>query len=87
MSALWRLPSAGWTLPVRGTLRDFEQAQVTAGGLDWRDFSTRKRSNPAACPASTPPGEVLDVDGPCGGLQPAMGVGLGADCGGAHAPG
>ena len=57
----------GWTLPVRGTL-GFDAAQVTCGGADLRDFvartlESRKAQNIFAA------GEVLDVDGDCGGFN------------------
>jgi len=63
-------------LEVKGT-RGFDQAQVTAGGADVSEFSadsmqSRKVNNLYAC------GEILDVDGGCGGfnLQWAWSSGL-----------
>lgn len=57
----------GWTLPVRGA-RGYAQAQVTAGGLEGAQFcpdTLEARSVPGLYAA----GEVLDVDGPCGGYN------------------
>ena len=50
------------------SLRPFEEAQVVAGGADLREFKARtleslKCRNLYAC------GELLDVDGPCGGYN------------------
>ncbi|MDD2533364.1 MAG: aminoacetone oxidase family FAD-binding enzyme [Eubacteriales bacterium] len=52
---------------IKGT-RDFSQAQVTAGGLDCSEF------NPATLESILHPGlfaagEVLDIDGDCGGFN------------------
>ena len=49
-------------------LRPFDDAQVTSGGADLRDFDSRtleskKVKNLYCC------GELLDVDGPCGGYN------------------
>jgi len=58
---------SGWTLPVTGT-QDYDQAQVTGGGANLRDFDIR-------CMGSLyrdglfAAGEVLDVDGDCGGFN------------------
>ena len=54
-------------LPVRGT-DGFDTAQVTAGGLltdafDPRTMESRLHPGLFAC------GEVLDIDGPCGGFN------------------
>ena len=57
----------GWTLPVRGA-RDFKQAQVTAGGLEGRDFDPQTLESRRA-PGLYAAGEALDVDGPCGGYN------------------
>ena len=57
----------GWRLPARGTL-GFDQAQVTCGGakLDGFDPNTlESRLSPELFAA----GEVLDVDGDCGGFN------------------
>ncbi len=56
-----------WTLPVTGT-QDFDQAQVTAGGADLRDFDIRAMRSLRA-PGLFAAGEVLDVDGDCGGFN------------------
>ena len=57
----------GWTLPVRGA-RGYAQAQVTAGGLEGAQFDPDTLE---ACrvPGLYAAGEVLDVDGPCGGYN------------------
>ena len=57
----------GWTLPVRGA-RGYAQAQVTAGGLEGAQFDSDTLE---ACrvPGLYAAGEVLDVDGPCGGYN------------------
>ena len=57
----------GWTLSVRGA-RDFKQAQVTAGGLEGRDFDPQTLESRRA-PGLYAAGEALDVDGPCGGYN------------------
>ena len=57
----------GWTLPVRGA-RGYAQAQVTAGGLEGTQFdpdTLEARRVPGLYAA----GEMLDVDGPCGGYN------------------
>ena len=56
-----------WTLPVTGT-QGFGGAQVTAGGITPRDFdpaTLMSRRHPGLYAA----GEVLDVDGDCGGFN------------------
>lgn len=56
-----------FTLPVTGTL-GFDAAQVTAGGMDTAEFdpnTLRSRLVPGLYAA----GEVLDVDGDCGGYN------------------
>ena len=58
---------AGWTIPVTGTL-DFDQAQVTAGGASLKDFDIRTLESLKA-PGLFAAGEVLDVDGDCGGFN------------------
>ncbi len=70
------LAAMDFALPVKGT-EGFEQAQVTAGGMDTREF------DPATMESRLVPhlyacGEVLDVDGECGGfnLQWAWASGL-----------
>ena len=57
----------GWTLPVRGA-RDLRQAQVTAGGLEGRDFDPQTLGS-RRVPGLYAAGEALDVDGPCGGYN------------------
>ena len=57
----------GWTLPVRG-VRDFDQAQVTAGGASLKDFDVRCLRS-LKVPGLYAAGEVLDVDGDCGGFN------------------
>ena len=66
----------GWTLPVRG-VRGFAQAQATAGGLRAADFDAETLAS-RLVPGLYAAGEVLDVDGPCGGynLQWAWASGL-----------
>ncbi len=57
----------GWTLPLRGTL-GFDQAQVTCGGAELTDFipeTLESRLTPGLFAA----GEVLNVDGDCGGFN------------------
>lgn len=55
------------TLPVTGT-RDFAQAQVTAGGIATEDFDPITLES-RLCPGLYAAGEVLDVDGDCGGFN------------------
>ena len=57
----------GWTLPVTAT-QGFDQAQVTAGGAALRDFDIRTMQSLKA-PGLFAAGEVLDVDGDCGGFN------------------
>ena len=57
----------GWTIPVTGT-QDFDQAQVTAGGASLRDFDVRRMES-LRQPGLFAAGEVLDVDGDCGGFN------------------
>ena len=57
----------GWVIPVTGTL-DFDQAQVTAGGASLKDFDARTLRS-LRCPGLFAAGEVLDVDGDCGGFN------------------
>ena len=57
----------GWALPVLGT-QGFDQAQVTAGGADLKDFDIRTMQSLRA-PGLFAAGEVLDVDGDCGGFN------------------
>ena len=57
----------GWIIPVTGT-QGFDQAQVTAGGARLQDFDTRTMES-LRCPGLFAAGEVLDVDGDCGGFN------------------
>ena len=57
----------GWTLPVTG-VQGFDQAQVTAGGAALEDFDARNMRSLRA-PGLFAAGEVLDVDGDCGGFN------------------
>ena len=57
----------GWTLPVTGT-QGFDQAQVTAGGARLSDFDIRRMAS-LRVPGLYAAGEVLDVDGDCGGFN------------------
>jgi hypothetical protein len=54
-------------LPVR-KVRDFDQAQVTAGGLDCAEFWP-ERCESRKVPGLFAVGELLDVDGDCGGYN------------------
>jgi len=56
-----------WRFPVIG-LQPFESAQVTAGGIDAKDFSFSTMESLLA-PGLYAAGEVLDVDGDCGGFN------------------
>ena len=57
----------GWTLPVTG-VQGFDQAQVTAGGARLSDFDIRRMAS-LRVPGLYAAGEVLDVDGDCGGFN------------------
>lgn len=57
----------GWSFPVTG-VRGFENAQVTAGGIRTSEFSTTTMES-RLCPGLYAAGEVLDVDGDCGGYN------------------
>lgn len=56
-----------FSLPVTGT-RDFDQAQVTAGGLDTAQFDPQTMES-KLIPGLYVAGEMLDVDGDCGGYN------------------
>ena len=56
-----------FTLPITGTC-GFDQAQVTAGGLDTREFDPQTLQS-RLVPGLYACGEVLDVDGDCGGYN------------------
>lgn len=63
-------------LPVKG-VKGFDSAQVTAGGLDVREFDPATMAS-RLVPGLYAAGEMLDVDGTCGGfnLMFAFGSGL-----------
>lgn len=65
-----------YPLKVRG-VRGFEHAQVTAGGLDTKEFSSRTLES-RLVPGVYACGEVLNVHGDCGGfnLQFAFACGI-----------
>ena len=56
-----------FTLPVTGTL-GYDQAQVTSGGARITEFSEGALES-MRCPNLFAAGEVLDVDGDCGGFN------------------
>ena len=56
-----------FTLPVTGTC-GFDQAQVTAGGLRTGEFDPRTMES-RLVPGFYACGEVLDIDGDCGGFN------------------
>ena len=56
-----------WRLPVLGVL-GFDAAQVTAGGVLTRDFDPRTLAS-RLVPGLYACGEVLDIDGDCGGYN------------------
>lgn len=57
----------GWTLPVLGTL-GFDQAQATCGGAKLEEFFPETLES-WRVPGLFAAGEVLDVDGDCGGYN------------------
>ena len=57
----------GFLLPVRGT-EGFDSAQVTAGGISCAEFDPRTMES-RLVPGLFACGEVLDVDGDCGGFN------------------
>jgi predicted Rossmann fold flavoprotein len=57
----------GFTLPVTGTL-GMDCAQVTAGGILTEDFSSKTLES-KICSGLYACGEVLDIDGDCGGYN------------------
>ena len=59
--------ATGFTLPITGTC-GFDQAQVTAGGLQTGEFDPRTMQS-RLVPGLYACGEVLDVDGDCGGFN------------------
>ena len=74
----------GWRLPVTG-VQGFEQAQVTAGGADGRDFDPATLESRRA-PGLFAAGEVLDVDGDCGGFNLQWAWASALTCAGAILP-
>lgn len=68
-SEMWALANvlSGWKVPVTG-VQGFDQAQVTAGGADLKDFDVRSMQS-IKVPGLFAAGEVLDVDGDCGGFN------------------
>ena len=67
--ALWRIAAGlhSFTLPVTGVC-GFDQAQVTAGGLRTEEFDPRTMQS-LLVPGRYACGEVLDIDGDCGGYN------------------
>jgi predicted Rossmann fold flavoprotein len=64
-----RLASFLKKLPLRATgTRDWTQAQVTAGGLETGDFRPDTMES-QKCPGLYAAGEILDIDGDCGGFN------------------
>lgn len=57
----------GWLLPARGSL-GFDQAQVTCGGAELKGFDPETLQS-RLVPGLYAAGEVLDVDGDCGGFN------------------
>ena len=56
-----------WTLPVNGSA-GMNAAQVTAGGLETREFDAQTMAS-TRVPHLYAAGEVLDIDGDCGGFN------------------
>lgn len=59
------------------SVKGFDSAQVTAGGIAWEEFLPRTMES-RICPHLHAAGEILDVDGDCGGynLMFAFGSGI-----------
>ncbi len=57
----------GWKLPIRGTM-SWQNAQVTAGGVSTAGVEPRTMESKLA-PGLYLCGEVLDIDGACGGYN------------------
>lgn len=76
-----------WLLPIRG-VKGFESAQVASGGAAVADFDPATLQN-RRLPGLYAAGEVLDVDGDCGGfnLMFAFGSGILAGLDGRNARG
>ena len=66
----------GWTFPIEGPI-GWQNAQVTLGGLELSEFNPQTLES-TIVPGVFASGEILDVDGPCGGynLQWAWSSGL-----------
>ncbi|MBE5804644.1 MAG: aminoacetone oxidase family FAD-binding enzyme [Clostridiales bacterium] len=73
-AALARVLEA-FDLPVRG-VKGFDSAQVTAGGLDLNEFDP-KTLRSTVVPGLYAAGEMLDVDGTCGGFNLMFAFGSG----------
>ena len=75
-----------WLLPIRG-VKGFESAQVASGGASVADFDPATLQN-RRLPGLYAAGEVLDVDGDCGGfnLMFAFGSGILAGLDGRNVP-
>jgi len=58
---------SGWTVPITGT-QGYDQAQVTGGGASLKDFDVRCMGS-LCRDGLFAAGEVLDVDGDCGGYN------------------
>lgn len=72
------LPRMLCAYPLKVTgVRGYDQAQVTAGGIDCRDFDPHTMEC-RLCHGLYACGEILDVDGDCGGfnIQFALAGGL-----------
>ncbi|MBR6030059.1 MAG: aminoacetone oxidase family FAD-binding enzyme [Clostridia bacterium] len=85
---LRRVSSRIADFPLRVTgLKGFDSCQVTAGGIDTADFSPDTMASLKA-PGLHAAGEVMDVDGDCGGfnLMFAFGSGILAGLNGRRAP-
>lgn len=78
--------AADFTLPIKG-VKGFDNAQVTAGGAAVKDFDPLNLESTLA-PGVHAAGEVLDVDGDCGGfnLMFAFGSGILAGLNGREMP-
>lgn len=73
-AALARVLGA-FDLPVKG-VKGFDSAQVTAGGLDVLEFDTMTMES-RRVPGLYAAGEILDVDGTCGGFNLMFAFGSG----------
>ena len=60
-------PRRLWSMPVKGT-EGFDNAQITAGGLRTGDFDPNTLES-RLVPGLFACGELLDVDGDCGGYN------------------